>query len=233
MFVVHKRYIVAVSVILAMLICGCVLLSALTSSPASAGGMTIVLDAGHGGIDGGVTGINTGVKESDINLEIVRLLEEHLTIAGFRVVLTRKSEGGLYMPTDKNKKKSDMLKRKQIIQKAKPVAVISVHQNKYPLSYRRGGQAFFNEENEQGKLLAKSIQNEFNVLSEKSYSSLKGNYYLLNCTEYPSVIAECGFLSNPEDEVLLTSKEYQKKVAYALYKGIVSYIAQCVFFEER
>lgn len=232
MFVIRKKYIVAASVVLASIICICVLVSALSATTASSGTMTIVLDAGHGGIDGGVTGVNTGVKESDINLAIVRYLEEELTTAGFNVVLTRKSDGGLYSPTDTNKKKSDMLKRKQIIEKAKPVVVVSVHQNKYPLSYRRGGQAFFKANDENGKALALSLQSEFNSLSGKEYSSLAGDYYLLNCTDYPSVIAECGFLSNPEDEKLLILKDYQKKVAYSLYKGIVSYIAQNVFFKE-
>ena len=59
-------------------------------------------------------------------------------------------------------------------------------------------------------------------------SALKGDYYILNCTDYPSVIAECGFLSNPEEDALLNTQEYQKKVAYALYKGIVAFIAHNV-----
>ena len=143
MFVIHKKHIIFVSLLLAVLLCGCVLLTALSTSAVSTNGMTIVLDAGHGGIDGGVTGVNSKVKESEINLSIVRLLETQLAGAGFKVVLTRKSEGGLYAPTDKNKKKSDMKKRKEIIEAAEPVAVVSVHQNKFPLSSRKGGQVFF------------------------------------------------------------------------------------------
>ena len=139
MFVIHKKHIIFVSLLLAVLLCGCVLLTALSTSAVSTNGMTVVLDAGHGGIDGGVTGVNSKVKESEINLSIVRLLETQLAGAGFKVVLTRKSEGGLYAPTDKNKKKSDMKKRKEIIEAAEPVAVVSVHQNKFPLSSRKGG----------------------------------------------------------------------------------------------
>lgn len=228
MFVIHKKHIIFVSLLLAVLLCGCVLLTALSTSAVSTNGMTIVLDAGHGGIDGGVTGVNSKVKESEINLSIVRLLETQLAGAGFKVVLTRKSEGGLYSPTDKNKKKSDMKKRKEIIEAAEPVAVVSVHQNKFPLSSRKGGQVFFRNDSAQGKALAASIQEEFNALSGGGLSALKGDYYILNCTDYPSVIAECGFLSNPEEDALLNTQEYQKKVAYALYKGIVAFIAHNV-----
>lgn len=121
-----------------------------------------------------MTGVNSKVKESEINLSIVRLLETQLAGAGFKVVLTRKSEGGLYAPTDKNKKKSDMKKRKEIIEAAEPVAVVSVHQNKFPLSSRKGGQVFFRNDSAQGKALAASIQEEFNALSGGGLSALKG-----------------------------------------------------------
>lgn len=228
MFVIHKKHIIIVGLLLAVLLCGCVLLTALATTAVTVGGMTIVLDAGHGGVDGGVVGVNSKTKESEINLSIVRYLESELVNAGFKVVLTRKNEGGLYSPTDKNKKKSDMLKRKQIIEEAKPVAVISVHQNKFPLSSRQGGQAFFRNDSASGKALADAIQQEFNALTGNAYSSLKGDYYMLNCTDYPSVIAECGFLSNPEEDALLNTEEYQRKVAYALYKGVVAFIAQNV-----
>ena len=226
MFVIHKKFVLIVSVLLTALICGCFILSAMTTSAVTANGMTVVLDAGHGGIDAGVTGARTGKKESEINLAIVRYLESELVNAGFTVVLTRKTDAGLYSPTDKNRKKSDMLKRKQIIERAEPVAVVSVHQNKYPISSRKGGQAFFRKESDSGRALAAAIQEEFNGLSGKSYAPLVGDYYMVNCTEYPSVIAECGFLSNPEEEALLVTEAYQKKVAYALYKAIVSFIAQ-------
>ena len=205
MFVIRKKTVLIASVLLAVLLCGCLLLSALSATAVSGNGMTIVLDAGHGGIDGGVVGVKSKVKESEINLCIVRYLETELTNAGFKVVLTRKSEGGLYSPTDKNKKKSDMLKRKKIIETAKPVAVVSVHQNKFPLSSRKGGQVFFREDSASGRALAASIQQEFNLLCNSEHSSLKGDYYILNCTEYPSVIAECGFLSNPEEDALLNT----------------------------
>ncbi len=188
----------------------------------------VVLDAGHGGIDGGVSGVNTGIKESVINLSIVKKLERYLVDAGFNVVLTRSTDAGLYGIATKSLKKKDMQKRKEIIEKEEPSLVVSVHLNKYSLSSRKGAQVFYNEKSENGKILAESIQKAFNELpdSVRDFSALKGDYYILNCTNYPSVIAECGFLSNPEEEAKLVTEEYQDVVAYTLFKGIVSYLAE-------
>jgi N-acetylmuramoyl-L-alanine amidase len=100
--------------------------------------------------------------------------------------------------------------------------------NKFSLSSRRGAQVFYKEGSESGKLLAKSIQNCFNEMEEapRQSSPLKGDYYILNCSDYPSVIAECGFLSNIDDEKLLITDEYQDKIVYAIFKGIVEFFSQ-------
>ena len=121
-----------------------------------------------------------------------------------------------------------MQKRKEIIEKEEPSLVLSVHLNKYSLSSRKGAQVFYNEKSENSKILAESIQKAFNELpeSKRDFSALKGDYYIINCTKYPSVIAECGFLSNPEEEAKLVTEEYQDVVAYTLFKGIVSYLAE-------
>ncbi len=189
---------------------------------------TIVLDAGHGGIDGGVSGINTKVKESELNLKVVKKLENLFTDAGFNVVLTRTTDAGLYGLAVGNLKRKDMQKRKEIIEKAKPDAVISIHMNKYSVSSRRGAQVFFDEENENGKLLANYLQKSFNEMPEASRTcdALKGEYYILNCTKFTSVICECGFLSNPDDEALLITDEYQEKVSYAIFKGVINYLSK-------
>ena len=188
----------------------------------------VVLDAGHGGVDGGVAGKVTGVKESELNLLIVKKLEKYLIDAGFEVVLTRSTDAGLYGLATSNLKKKDMKKRKEIIEKSQPALVVSVHLNEYSLPSRSGAQVFYSEENEESKILAQSIQQEFNSLEEGSrdFSALKGDYYIVNCTRYPSVIAECGFLSNEREERLLITSEYQGKIAYSIFKGIVSYLTQ-------
>lgn len=191
----------------------------------------IVLDAGHGGIDGGVSGVNTLVKESDLNLIIVKKIEKYLISSGFSVVLTRSSDAGLYGIATKNRKKKDMQRRSEIINKVKPSLVVSVHMNQYSLSTRRGAQVFYKKSDESGKKLANCIQNSFNNMenSSRECSALVGDYYILNCSQYPSIIAECGFLSNPEDEALLITEEYQEEIAYAIFKGIVEYLVSPTF----
>jgi N-acetylmuramoyl-L-alanine amidase len=186
----------------------------------------IVLDAGHGGVDAGATGKQTGVKESELNLMIVKKLEKYLLDAGFEVVLTRSTDAGLYGIATKNLKRKDMEKRREIIEKENPSMVISVHLNKYSLPSRRGAQVFYKEGVENSKILAESIQNFFNQLEEstREFNALKGDYFLLNCSSAPSVIAECGFLSNLEEEKLLITEEYQNKIAYAVMCGVVKSI---------
>jgi len=189
---------------------------------------TIVLDAGHGGIDAGVRGIITGVKESDVNLDIAWQLRGKLVNAGFEVVMTRNSQGGLYGAYSKGFKMRDMKKRKEIINKANADMVISIHQNFCPLPSRRGAQVFFNGESGQGKAFADCVQASLNGMEEcvKQTSALAGDYYMLKCTTSPSIIVECGFLSNTEDEKLLITKEYQTALAQAIFKGILQFLAQ-------
>ncbi len=188
----------------------------------------IVLDAGHGGVDGGVSGVNTGVKESELNLIITKKLEKQLLEAGFNVVLTRKTDAGLYGLATENLKRKDMQKRQEIINKERPNLVLSIHLNKFSVSTRRGAQVFYKNGDENAKLLANSIQNAFNLMEEapRQSSALVGDYYILKCSNYPSVIAECGFLSNPDDESLLITDEYQEKIAYSIYRGIVEYLSK-------
>lgn len=230
MWVISKRTILVVAVIILTAITAAICFTAINGGSAGAdkSGLTVVLDAGHGGIDGGVTGVNTGVKESELNLLIVKKLRDYLEDAGFKVVLTRSSDAGLYGLATSGLKRKDMEKRRDIIVKANPALVVSVHLNKYSVSTRRGAQVFYKAGDKNGKKLAESIQEEFNGMdtSERAFSALTGDYYILNCTDYPSVIAECGFLSNPEDESLLVTEEYRDSLCYSMFKGIVRYIAE-------
>ena len=189
------------------------------------GEKTIVIDAGHGGVDAGVLGINTSTKESEINLCIAKYLRGYFADAGFNVVMTRTTQGGLYGTSAKGFKMRDMKKRKEIIEQNSPDMVISVHQNFCPIPSKRGGTVFFDKDSDCGKQLASCIQSSLNNMKEcvKSNEALVGDYYMLKCTQSPSVIVECGFLSNTEDEALLITAEYQKNIAYAIFKGAVSY----------
>lgn len=203
------------------------LISPVLNVGANAGnGKTVVIDAGHGGIDGGVVGVNTGTKESDINLAVSRKLKTHLTQAGYNVVMTRVNSDGLYGMASKNKKLKDMERRKEKIEEAKPDMVVSVHCNYYPRSTIRGAQVFYAPGSEDGKAKAAVIQSLLNTNLEASKRvEASGDYYILQCTAYPSVLVECGFLSSPEDEKLLVDAEYQDKVAYTIFTGIHSVLA--------
>lgn len=199
---------------------------ALARTATSARRMTVVIDAGHGGVDGGVVGIETGTKESDINLALARTLQTAFEEAGFTVVQTRPTEAGLYGAATAGYKKRDMQERARIINETAPALVVSVHQNFFSLRSRRGAQVFFRETNELSAALALRVQEELNAMPEcvKKTQALKGDYYVLNCNDFPSVIVECGFLSNPEDEALLLTAEYRGKIAAAIVRGALAFL---------
>ncbi len=230
MLIIKRRTLIIATVFILTAVTFVLCFTALSKTDAisAKAGVKVVLDAGHGGIDGGVKGIKTGVSESDINLSVVKKLETYLKDAGITVILTRNSDAGLYGVASSTLKRRDMERRKAIIEKAEPTLVVSVHMNYYPNSVRRGGQVFCRPNDERAELLANSVQKGLNSLyaGVKDYSPLTGDYYILNCTDYPSVIAECGFLSNPTDESLLTDESFQSELAYSLFCGIISYLTE-------
>lgn len=191
---------------------------------------TIVIDAGHGGADSGVSGAKTGVAEKDINLKIAFYLGEILSSRGFVVVYTRRNDAmHSFVGVENNKKRADMFKRGEIINKAKPAAVVSVHQNFYSSPARRGAQVFFNKKSDEGRSFALEMQNLLNERinlpdGKREYSPLCAKKYLLECSPYPSIIVECGFLSNFADEKNLTSQEFQYRVACVIADGITGFV---------
>lgn len=200
---------------------------ALAKTAAEAHRLTVVIDAGHGGVDGGVVGRTTGTKESDINLQVSRYLQEELEGAGLLVVQTRLTQEGLYGAATAGYKKRDMQQRAKTILSNTPALVLSVHQNFFSLTSRRGAQVFYRGDSESSKALACAIQSSLNGMEECARESnpLVGDYYILNCSDYPSVIVECGFLSNAEDEALLVDPEYQKKIAKTICTGALGFLA--------
>lgn len=189
----------------------------------------IVLDAGHGGIDGGVSGCDSGVKESDINLAIVYRLKPLLEDMGFEVILTRKTEAGLYGAATDGFKKRDMAKRKEIIQDVNPALVISIHQNRYPSKNVRGGQVFYRRGDENGARFADGVQNRLNDLyaqeKVKRRKIVGADLFMLECTTAPSILVECGFMSSPLDDALLNAKGWQMKIAESISGGVMDYFA--------
>lgn len=189
-------------------------------------GITIVVDAGHGGIDPGKIGINNAL-EKDVNLAIAQKLERNLRENGINVVMTRTDDNGLYEETDSNKKVRDMKSRLAIIEEAQPVLAVSIHQNSYPDSSISGVQVFYYKDSTRSKEAAEILQAQLiKTLKPKKERAAKDNssYYLLKKTSVPIVIIECGFMSNPTEAKLLTHDDYQEKVAWAIYMGIMQVI---------
>jgi len=186
----------------------------------------VVVDAGHGGFDPGKVGIN-GAEEKDINLAIAKKVAEYLEAGDIKVVMTRKDDAGLYDPDSDNKKVQDMKKRVEIMESARPDLIVSIHQNSYPEEYVKGAQVFYHKDSAEGKLLADSIQKQFvKLLDPGNNRQIKANdsYYLLKKTAMPIVIVECGFLSNSAEAAKLIMEDYQDRVAWAVYIGVMQYL---------
>lgn len=187
---------------------------------------TIVIDAGHGGKDGGAVGKTTDVTESFLNLQYSLTLKKICEEFGFKVVLTRSDMNGLYSPLATNKKRSEMEKREQIIKKSNPDVMVSVHMNSFPNSSAHGAQVYFADGSEAGQALADKVSTNLhkNIDNAKKTSKV-GDFYVLNCSPCPSILVECGFLSNPEEETLLQKENYMQKFCYHLFCGILQYFS--------
>ena len=162
---------------------------------------------------------------SELNLKITLKLAEYLKAGGFKVVLTRTNADGLYGIYSKDYKKRDMLARKEKILEANADLVVSIHMNSFTNSIYRGAQVFYNSNNPESEKIASSVQQVFaSTLPESDKGISIGDYYILKCTSIPTILCECGYLSNTDDEALLIDNEYQDKLAYSIYKGIVIYL---------
>lgn len=190
---------------------------------------TIVLDAGHGGMDSGAVGIH-GELEKNINLAIVKDLRDMLTLSGFNVVLTRDSDVSIHdsgVTGTRNQKVSDMENRLDIVNAHKDCIFMSIHQNKFTQAEYFGAQIFYNENNPDNRLLAQIMQDNFKVIQPENNRQIKlmdSELYLFKNTMSPAVLIECGFLSNPDDAANLSDEAYQRKVAFMIYNGVVRYL---------
>ena len=190
---------------------------------------TIVLDAGHGGMDSGAVGIN-GELEKNINLAIVRDLDDMLTLSGFNVVLTRDSDVSIHdegIKGTREQKVSDMKNRLDIINKYGDCLFLSVHQNKFTEPEYFGAQIFYTANNPDNRMIAQIMQDNFKTIQPGNDRQIKqegDELYLFKNTKIPAVLIECGFLSNPDDAANLSDRDYQRKVAYTIYNGILTYL---------
>ena len=179
----------------------------------------IVLDAGHGGWDPGM--VSGKVEEKHINLSISQKLQAFLEQGGATVIITRLDDSDLA----KNKS-GDMNVRRLIANTSHADIFVSIHQNSYATSNVKGAQVFYFNESDNSQKLATFVQGrirEFVDSGNKFKAKANSNYYVLKQTEMPAVLVECGFLTNYSERQKLTSDEYQEKMAWGIYLGIVDY----------
>ena len=197
-----------------------------TSLPVS--GKIVILDAGHGTPDEGAESKN-GTTEAQINLEIVLKIQRLLEQSGCTVILTRSDENAIYdldAKTLKQKKISDIHNRVKIGNESSADIFVSIHLNKINEQKYYGWQTFFNTNNEQSEILAEEIQSNLNETIQKENHRIAMKLdavYIMKHVEIPISIVECGFLSNPQEEQQLQEEEYQNRLAWGIYNGIISY----------
>lgn len=179
----------------------------------------IVVDPGHGGEDPGKVGTND-VLEKDLNLQIAKKVQKLLEEAGIKIVMTREDDK---VP---KAKKEDLNQRIQLINDTKPTLALCIHQNSYPDQAIKGAQVFYHTVTEEAEDVASIVQEELRTVDPTNKRQIKENdtYYMLKHTKVPTIIVECGFLTNPEEAEKLTQEEYQDALAKAICEGIIKWL---------
>lgn len=203
------------------------LVDPLSVSPA----VTVVLDAGHGGEDGGAVGQN-GILEKDLNLTLTDLIADALRKKGVSVVLTRTEDILLY---DRNedyrgrKKLLDLAARLKVVRSTENALFVSIHMNSFPQTQYRGLQVYYSQNHPDSAVLAEKIQTavrkDLQPENTRKTKAASTNIYLLDRIVSPAVLVECGFLSNAEECALLATSDYQKQMATVIADAIADYIS--------
>lgn len=190
----------------------------------------IIIDAGHGGIDGGAS-TDDGVPEKDINLRISLYLDEYLRAFGYKTLLTRPDDNSLETEgsTIRAKKTSDLHYRMKLMEETDNALFISIHQNHFSVEKYYGTQVFYSpDQNEESSRLAQSIQSTVvETLQPENKREIKqcgSSVYLIYNAVKPAVLVECGFLSNKSEAEKLKTDEYQRKIAFCIAMGIINYL---------
>ena len=179
----------------------------------------IVIDPGHGGEDPGKVGVND-ILEKDINLQISMKVRDLLEEVGIKVVMTREDDK---VP---KRKKEDLGNRVELINKTKPTLALCIHQNSYTTPDIFGAQVFYHTKTEEAVDVATLVQESMRAIDPNNKREVKENdtYYMLKLSEVPTIIVECGFLTNPTEAQKLTTEEYQNDIAFAICEGIVKWL---------
>ncbi len=201
------------------------------STPQANDNFVIVLDAGHGGMDGGGTSVN-GALEKDINLSIVFKVRDMCESFGYKVVLTRDTDKSIHddgVNGIRKQKLSDMDNRLAIFNKYDNSINLSIHQNLYTQPQYNGAQMFFAKSNPANEKLARIMKDEFVAKiqpdNKRETKEVGKELYLCYFTKNPSLMIECGFLSNPEEAAKLETEEYQSQVAFTIFSGINKFLS--------
>ncbi len=226
MFFVFRKNVV-IGLLLALVVSGALVLSVVPKEITTAGlnPKVIVVDAGHGGMDGGGVGVD-GTCEKDLNLQIARKLEQALTDNGYRVVMTRYEDVSLHeedKTTVRSQKNSDLKKRAMIANGEYAGLFVSIHMNKYESADVKGAQVFFRNNDPTGAQYAKSIMGELKKADPENHrveKTLPNKNLTFSKLEIPGVLVECGFISNEEELKKLHDEEYQTKLVNAIVTGI-------------
>lgn len=191
---------------------------------------TIIIDAGHGGIDGGAVGVD-GIVEKNINLSISQKLRDLFVLSGFNVVMTRDADISIHdegVTGARNQKVSDLNNRLKIIRDNPGGIFISVHQNQFTASQYHGAQIFYSTNSESSQNLAEILQRrmreELDPENNREIKPAGDDLFLLRYSPTTAILAECGFLSNPTEAHKLTDDEYQNDIAFVIYSSVLEYL---------
>lgn len=226
MFFVFRKNVV-IGVLMAVLASGVLLLSTMPKEISTVGlnSKLIVVDAGHGGMDGGGVGVD-GIPEKDLNLQIAKKLEQALTGNGYHVVMTRTEDISLHdegKTTVRSQKNSDLKNRAMIANQEKAGLFVSIHMNKYDSADVKGAQVFYRNNDPTGKRYAQSVMSELKKMDPQNHrveKSLPNKNLTFSKLEIPGILVECGFISNEEESLKLRDEAYQQKLVDAIVAGI-------------
>ena len=200
-----------------------------TSASVQSSSCVWIIDAGHGGEDGGAVAAD-GTKESEINLAVARRVEALLRFLGERTRMTRTTDASIHSPEAsslRQKKRSDLENRVAIVNETQNAVLVSIHQNSFPDASVSGPQVFYFEQSAESSAIASVMQDTLNnSLNPPKPRVCKSNndYYILKKTPTPIIIVECGFLSNETEAALLVTDAYQEKLVRAVYLGAITYL---------